>query len=302
MNQEQRKKKIYRGFLNRYQWSKPYFKYIVEDIRSAAWYLTLWIKGRGTVKTILVYPHFPSKRASIYRIAKELGFYVTNRIASRPDLAVYWEYQTFRNEFEHMDRLNEHGVNVLNLKSRDISKKFVDEEFEKVFGYSTFVDPTSYSGVCVEKGDLNALHDGRIIECPISDPKKEKVYQILIDNSCEGDLVQDIRIPIFSGTIPFVYIKYRNVNERFKNTTTKTEVMNAEDVLSSSEIESTLEFCKRIGLDFGELDAMRDKSSGLLYIVDVNNTPQSPPEGSSSEVRQHAINLMGQTFKAVFCE
>jgi hypothetical protein len=32
-----------------------------------------------------------------------------------------------------------------------------------------------------------------------------------------------------------------------------------------------------MGLDYGELDAVRDAASGRLYVLDVNNTPFGPP-------------------------
>lgn len=34
---------------------------------------------------------------------------------------------------------------------------------------------------------------------------------------------------------------------------------------------------KGIGLDFGELDIIRDNADGGIYIIDVNKTPWGPP-------------------------
>jgi hypothetical protein len=34
-----------------------------------------------------------------------------------------------------------------------------------------------------------------------------------------------------------------------------------------------------MGLDFGELDILRDNDDGRIYIVDVNNTPSGPRRG-----------------------
>ncbi len=40
----------------------------------------------------------------------------------------------------------------------------------------------------------------------------------------------------------------------------------------------TIEFTQSIGLDFGELDVLRDIGDGRLYIVDAANTPHSPAD------------------------
>jgi len=48
-------------------------------------------------------------------------------------------------------------------------------------------------------------------------------------------------------------------------------------VLSEEEADRVQRFCRGMGLDYGELDAVRDASSGRLYVVDVNNTPFGPP-------------------------
>jgi hypothetical protein len=300
-----RQKKLYRGFFNRYQWSKPYYKYFLEDIWSLFRLCVLFLRGKGRVKTIYVYPHLPSKRSTISRIARHLNYNLTNRdsrwLLGNPDVAVYWEYQTFRTEFEPLERLATfNGTKVINLHSRDISKNYVDQKFAEIFSYSTFVDPLIHEGLLVEKGDINALHDGRVITGPITEKNPEKVYQIVIDNRVDGDWVKDIRIPIYGTHIPFVYLKYRKISERFKNTTEKTEMKDVEEVLSSDEIDMVKRFCQNIRLEHGELDVLRDNTSGRLYVVDVNNTPQSPPANCSKEIHNRSISLMSKAFEKTF--
>lgn len=43
------------------------------------------------------------------------------------------------------------------------------------------------------------------------------------------------------------------------------------------EAELLLRLCRALGLDYGELDVLRDVEDGKLYVVDVNNTPWAPP-------------------------
>lgn len=44
--------------------------------------------------------------------------------------------------------------------------------------------------------------------------------------------------------------------------------------------------CRIMGLDYGELDVLRDTEDGKLYVADVNNTPWDPPTISMSKVFQ----------------
>jgi hypothetical protein len=53
-------------------------------------------------------------------------------------------------------------------------------------------------------------------------------------------------------------------------------VRRPDDVLSASEQEQLLHFAEAIGLDYGELDVVRDNASGLIYAVDANRTPIRP--------------------------
>lgn len=290
--------KRYRGLFNRYQRSKSIGKYILEDIRCFFEMIYLLGVNRLRQKRLLVYPHYPSKKASIFRIARDLNFFLSNHLKGRPDIAVYWEYKTHRDEFQALiDFCQARGIKILNLHSRDISKFYVDKVFESVFGYSSRIDPTTYQGPFVQKSDINAKHDGKIHAQPIKEAIDEgSIYQVLIDNSAGEGLVRDLRVPIFGREIPFVYEKFRPISERFLNTTVKTNLLNVEDAFSEDEVKKIIDFAQKSHLDHGELDILRDKNSGLIYIVDVNNTPQSPPANCSKETSRMARKLMKDAF------
>ena len=51
-------------------------------------------------------------------------------------------------------------------------------------------------------------------------------------------------------------------------------------------------------LDYGELDVLRNRDDGLLYIVDVNPTPWGPPNHLSRQETAHAIRGMAREFQA----
>jgi len=295
-------KRHYRGLFNRYQRGLPVVKYILEDARALGSVAWLFVRGGFRLTTIVVFPHFPSKRSSIYRIAGALGCHVTNRRSLGAARAlVYWEYLTFREEADAARaRAERLGCRIINAESLDISKRFVDEHFAAVFGYSTFVDPATHAGPCVEKGDVNALHDGRVIEAPVARPDPSKVYQLVIDNQHDARLVKDLRVPVFLGEIPFVFVKYREIGERFKNTTVRTKLAETAEVFSSEERAKLAAFCARVKLEFGELDVLRDRRSGRIYVVDVNNTPQSPPANCSRADHARAVRALAAAFERAF--
>lgn len=274
-----------RGFFNRYQKSKSLAKYLLEDLKylfKLPYYL---IKGGGKLQVIVAYPHFPSKRSLIYKAAKHNGWWLTNKIpADFNGPFVLWEYVTVRPDYPELARYN-----PVNAECRDIGKIAVDKVFAEVFGYTTRIDPLSFNGKAVRKNDINAKHDGAIIDCPIASVEPGFIYQKLLDNTAADDMVEDLRVQIMGGKITGVFVKQRPINVRFTNDTSATQIVAAADVFSAAEIERIETFCAKFNLDLGELDIIRDKADQRIYIVDVNTTPQSPPGGLSSRQEAAAV-------------
>ncbi|MDA3883170.1 MAG: hypothetical protein PF481_07780 [Bacteroidales bacterium] len=253
----------------------------------------------GVHKKVLVFPHYPSRGSTLYKILRRLHYTITNKASANFSCAVYWEYLTERKEYAFLEPFVEKHP-VVNFNSRDISKVYVDTVFTNVFGYSTCVNPTEYSGSIVQKSDTNALHDGVILQGPLQKIVDGSVYQILIDNRYSSDLVVDMRVVVVRNILPFVYIKYRDISERFKNTTVKTEVRQTIEVLSEQEIELLQTFCNNIHIDFGELDVLRNNDDGKVYVVDVNNTPQGPPAHTSKKDAEYALDTIAKAFQEEF--
>src|SRR5258708_7256431 len=59
-------------------------------------------------------------------------------------------------------------------------------------------------------------------------------------------------------------------------------------------------FCKEIGLDLGELDILRDKDDGRLYIVDANTTPGNLARCLSKKEKKLALKRLALTFEKAF--
>ena len=232
-------------------------------------------------KRILFYPNFPYKKATLYQLCLLLGYDVTNDPQRRFDLAIKWQrYATFFNNDVVLSELFQRNSNIINFNCKDVSKEYTNKVFKQVFGYDLGVDPLSYTGKCVAKSNLNAQHDGRVIDCPTTNIEAGVVYQKLVDNEVQENAVLDYRVPVFKQEIPLVY-KYLKKNQtkeqRFYGypSLLSVELAEAEEVFSQDEINKIISFCENIGLDYGELDILRDKQDQRIYIVDANNTPSS---------------------------
>ena len=148
-----------------------------------------------------------------------MGYDVSNDPQRKFDLAVKWErYATFFDNDRILSELSQQNKNIINLNCQDVSKNYTNEVFEQVFDYSLGIDPLTYTGKCVAKSNLNAQHDGKIIDCPISQVQSGITYQRLVDNEVQENAVLDYRVPIFKHEIPLVYIylkKNQNSTQRF---------------------------------------------------------------------------------------
>jgi hypothetical protein len=235
----------------------------------------------------------------VWKICAELGLRVTHEPSQRTALAVLWKDATSIGPLDAA--LPVTSVPVINGSCRDISKANVSRHFSAVFGYSCDVDPLTYSGPCVEKSNLNALHDGRIVTCPAAAPRAGSVYQRVINNVVEGDLVEDIRVPVVNGTVPFVYLKYRPAAARFdSNKNRAIRLCDAQEVLCAEEIRTIGKFTRSIGLDYGELDVLRDRDDGRIYIVDANKTPAGPSYRLRQADFRRAVSLLAAAFRDQF--
>ena len=57
-------------------------------------------------------------------------------------------------------------------------------------------------------------------------------------------------------------------------------------------------FTREIGLDWGGVDVLRDRSDGKLYIVDANKTDMGPPIGLNLPDKIVATRMLANAFRA----
>ncbi len=187
---------------------------------------------------------------------------------------------------------------LINDKVTDISKSHVGKVFQSIFGYDIAVDPSIFNGKAVEKSDENGTHDGRIINCPIppADVKEGYSYQRFIDSSFSGVTSEDLRIACVFGKVAAVFHKHKAFDKIFSTSYLNTTVHAAEERFSEQELALIDTFCKKMGLDFGAIDVMRDKVDGKIYIVDVNKTCM-PVLSLPADEQYRSLNMIAKCFE-----
>jgi hypothetical protein len=274
----------------------------LSGLLTTANYKLLYLLAHGLSRErriILYYPQKPWFGHTLYKVAHLLGCRLTSDLAvHNPAVIVSYEDTTRNSSGSRLESLCA-SSRVLNGSCTDISKERVEEVFSAVFGRTTFVDPRSHHGWCVMKSNENALHDGQLVECPC-EPVDDYVYQRTIDNELGGGLTRDLRVPLMGTSVPFVYHKDRSLRSRFGSPVIHAQIVPTSAVFSAEEIDLIRRFAQQMGLDYGELDILRDNGDGQIYIVDANKTPMGPAPGLSRWNRIRAVLTLSRTFKEAF--
>jgi hypothetical protein len=188
---------------------------------------------------------------------------------------------------------------LINGHCTDIDKSTVASLFKKTFGYDYVIDPRTCRSPYVRKSELNAAHDGMVLFEP-SEPEPDFVYQRLFNNELGNGLVEDLRLIYMRGVLPFLYRKQRAVASRFANENTDVSIERTSSFVTEGELRKVELLSRAIGIDYGELDVVRDRNDNLLYVLDINRTPAGPPNGLPKEQSDMAVKEMAAAFKAAF--
>ncbi len=187
-------------------------------------------------------------------------------------------------------------IRTINAQCTDISKSTVERVFAEVFGYSLAIDPTTHQGPAAEKSEENGAHDGCIVLCPTT-PKPGRVYEKLLVNSDNGATVIDYRSPSINGEIPLVFVKERPIATRFSNSNSNVSLADPKTLFSPDELRLLAIFCKKMRLDFGGLDVLRNREDGRIYVVDVNKTDMGPPTALPFWAQIRSARILAKAFR-----
>jgi hypothetical protein len=248
---------------------------------------------------ILFYPEAPSRPTVVRKLCDVLGFVRTSDPQDNFQIAVKWQDSTTFDRGQ-LASIPVNCTSILNGSCSDVSKRIVGQAFSEVFGYLLDLDPTSHHGDAVSKSNLNALHDGRIIRCPIAAAQvnHQRVYQRVVDNRITQQILRAYRVPVFGDKIPFLYLQDKRVENRFKSVLLRSSIAEVDDEFAIAEQQQILQFCRLIGMDFGELDVLRD-ADGRIYIVDANPTPYGPSSILPQDLKLQAILRMAECFASM---
>jgi hypothetical protein len=236
------------------------------------------------------YPHRPQPRASIVRICRRLGL----RIGFTPragGIAFAWDPGSWFDPHAAA-RL---PADAINGRCLDVSKSTVDATWAELAGYGVTVDPLVTSGPIVVKSELNGTHDGRLLMGPLARREPGHVYQRLIDSRQDGR-IHATRALVIAGTIPLAFEKWRPDPNWFHGGSVVQPARPAE-LWSADEIALIVRFCARIGLEYGEVDVLRDNGDGRIYLIDANRTPIRPI-GLAERHDEHVYGVMSDAFAA----
>lgn len=223
-----------------------------------------------------------------------LGLEVTNDPDDNFDFAVYFDLNDQNTPDKTILKIAKR-IPVVNIFCNNLDRKYIDEVFTKVFGYSSLAKPGEK---CIRKGNYQGGgHHAIFTVCPEKSDKY--IYQKFIDASIDDNTIRVIRPIIFGRKVRALIVKESDKSNYFEqNKNIKKEYFynNNEDWIfySDHEIGQIERFVDILCLDYGELDVMRDKDS-RIYVVDVNNIPGSQVFGRLKNGK-FALNTMAYEF------
>ncbi len=238
------------------------------------------------------YPMRPGPNSSVAHILARLEARIGHQ-PSADKLTLAWDTGTFFSPAAGR-RL---PVSTINRRCLDISKGTVDRLWAQVAGYSITVDPLATEGPIVVKPELNGTHAGRVVDGPIARRERGVVYERLVDSRTDDGRILHLRVVVLGGRIILSYAKWRDYPHWFKGVEL-TLPRTTDELLSAAEQHLALRFAEQIGLDYGELDVLRDRDSGLIYVVDANRTPVRP-KGLPVDMEDEAFGPQAEAFAAL---
>jgi hypothetical protein len=274
----------------------PYSPSVLKQV--SAWFAYFFAAQRIEPATPAFSIYFTPERARpwylIWAVARAAGAKLA-KDASQADVVMQFEDATFTPN-PAPSRLKA-GAKLINFSCTDVSKSKVAHASAVAFGHALAVDPATHIGPAVEKSEINAAHDGRIVQCP-TQPLPGRTYQRVIDNrGLDPNLVEDLRTCTVGGKPVCVFIKRREVTKRFLNTNVDVTLKTPEEVFSADERERIGAFTRELGLEWGGVDVLRDKADGRLYIVDANKTDMGPPIGLNLPDKIKATRALAVAFR-----
>ena len=167
---------------------------------------------------------------------------------------------------------------TINGGCTDVTKHRTDVVFREAFGYTSLVNPRRQRAI--EKTEIQATKQMREVE-PGTMPRAGFIYQRPIDTRNKKGEFVDLRANLVGHRIFRVFVK-RKTHRFVGDGTALSEVVPPSHVFSKEEIEQIERMSEIFGCDFADMDVLRDRKDGRIYVVDVNYT-----------AHRHALDKLG---------
>lgn len=250
--------------------------------------------------TALFYPRGLSSSSLIAQVLQQLDIKVTTNINDEADFGFHWNS---RNENEVSPELILKGIPIFNAGCLNVKKDYIDKLFTEIFEYSSLIDPETYSGLCVKKGTEQATHSGKIITCPCKRELRERerngvkhydLYQRLINNEEPNGLLKEYRLTYCFGKLSLL-VRYKIKENRFHPFFPDKQKIVYEPIvgchIKNKDVANILKFCRHYSIDFADLDVLRDRDNGKIYIIDVNNIATSAMAFHSADKEKYMAEV-----------
>lgn len=194
-----------------------------------------------------------SQRSKLALILKHIGWDIVNE---NPDVHLWISDSRQPNPLFY------------NWRGCSLDKQVVSDAFRGVFGYEVGVDPEIYVGKAVEKKLDHGTH-GQVVKCPRK-PMRDRCYQKLLGNRNDG-FTDEYRLDVFRSEM-IVTLKHQVLQKSGMPQEMRTPESSEFDLVLSEHFNADehaklMDFCVAIGMDYGALDAIRDRD-GRLYVID----------------------------------
>lgn len=249
---------------------------------------------------LLTYPDLAKKGSKLWYICQDLGIEITRDLGDF-DRAIYWNTKAV----SVPDKKISSVPNVINIRCTNVLKDRVDKAWYDASGYTIQINPRNFKYAYIRKSKqqyrshTGEKHDGRIFDYN-QKPEKGYVYQRYVRTKPDDRYIT-IRVPVFKRHIPCLILKYSF--HPFKEMRTRIEIIREPRIwkyIKSRETDWLFRFCDIMGLDFGEVDMIRDKYTMKIYAIDVNNIAGDGIYGKLSEDEVGMVrNLFAKSFKAM---
>ncbi len=230
----------------------------------------------------LFYPDKVAWFHTLRGVFKTYGWETTNNLYAEFDFAIAWNDKPKLEVYldQRSQRIFHYlkcaGYPVYNSGIRSTNRDAVEACHVMAFGYGAHVDPLTWTGKLVEKSAWNYGKDSRLLKGPLRSDQvlPDRIYMKEIDNRNPDNEYIDFRTTIVDRrpvwAQQFWYYGHRRFKKQHMSYNYRSSL--PEEVFTAKEIEQIHSFCTLFGMDFGDLDILRDVQDGHIYVVDANPT------------------------------